>query len=46
MEIEAERPLVHAIEIAQDALLDFFLGVRFTMPTIDLRPAGDAGLHR
>jgi hypothetical protein len=38
--------LVDVTKIAQYTLLDFFLGVRFTAPTIDLRPAGgDAGLH-
>src|SRR5262249_54814333 len=41
LEVEAYRPVLDVIEVVLDALLDR----RVPAPAVDLRPAGDAGLH-
>ena len=45
VDVEQDRPVLDVIEVVLDAALDLFLAVGFAAPAVDLRPAGDAGLH-
>src|SRR5262245_44788271 len=45
VEVEPHRPVVDVVEIVLDALADLVDRVGLATPAVDLRPAGDAGLH-
>src|SRR5262249_7500839 len=44
VEIEQHRPVLDVVQIELDALLDLLVGLALAAPSVDLRPAGDAGL--
>jgi len=44
LEVEEKRPVVDVEQVATHPVFDLLQGGRLAAPTIDLRPAGDAGL--
>src|SRR5690606_4059132 len=45
LQIEQKRPVLNIVEVVFDTLPDLFLRIQFAAPTVDLGPAGHAGLH-
>ena len=44
LEVEAKRPVADVEQVTAHPVFDLLHGGRLAAPTIDLRPAGDAGL--